>query len=154
GNPTCTSGNGEEDQFFFVGGSGLWCIRCSSYGGGERGFNTGIIYDPNLTSDWTFRFRDLRAWDNGATCGANHFCSGAGILTSGNDFSTGHAATTFILGAVLFHNAITGAGTYGGGSMEVWNATSYSTNYTAGYEGSYELDATAKDFRLYSSIDL
>ncbi len=90
-NPTCTAGNGAEDVFFSVGAYSLWCVRCISYNGGERGFNTGVINDTNMGGDYVWRFRDIVSYNHGNgpinPCNTNgHWCAGAGWDVSGNDF--------------------------------------------------------------------
>ncbi len=92
-NPTCTAGNGAEDVFFSVGAYSLWCVRCISYNGGERGFNTGVINDTNMGGDYVWRFRDIVSYNHGNgpinPCNTNgHWCAGAGWDVSGNDFET------------------------------------------------------------------
>ncbi|HSQ00678.1 MAG TPA: hypothetical protein VL049_25925 [Candidatus Dormibacteraeota bacterium] len=154
--PTCTSGAGKEDLFFLVGGRGVWCIDCQAYRGGERGVNTGVIQDSSMGGDFNFRFRNLRAWDNGATCsgGGPHYCAGAGIYISGNDFVNADVARNYVVGGVIFHNADMGAGAYGGGAIEIWNAVTYNTNWKRSDTGSYMLDRTAKDVRVFNGIDV
>lgn len=154
--PSCTNGIGKEDLFFFVGGRGVWCVDCQAYRGGERGFNTGVIQDANMGGDFVYRFRNLRSWDNGSTCVASgpHFCAAAGIDVSGNDFANGDTARNYVVGAVLFHNADMGAGAYGAGTLEVWNAVTFNTNWKRNDTGSYVIDRTARDLRVLNSIDV
>jgi hypothetical protein len=154
--PSCTSGIGREDLFFFVGGRGLWCVNCQAHGGGERGVNTGVIQDANMGGDFVYRFRNLRSWDNGASCVASgpHFCAAAGIFISGNDFANGDTSRNYVVGGTFFHNADMGAGAYGGGTLEVWNAVTFNTNWKRNDFGSYVLDRTARDIRVFNSIDI
>lgn len=154
--PGCTQGNGQEDLFFFVGGRSLWCVNCQAYRGGERGVNTGVIQDRNMGGDFVYRFRNLRAWDNGATCVGSgpHFCAAAGIYVSGNDWVDGNTARTHVVGATLVRNADMGAGAYGGGAIEVWHATTYNTNWRRQDTGSYVFDRTAKWVKLFNGVDL
>lgn len=154
--PSCTQGNGAEDLFFLVGGRSLWCVDCQAYRGGERGVNTGVIQDRNMGGDFVYRFRNLRAWENGTSCTASgpHYCHAAGIFTSGNDWVDGNTARTHVVGATLVRNADAGAGTYGGGSMEVWHATTANTSWKRGDTGSYVFDRTAKWVRLFNGIDV
>lgn len=153
---SCTNGNGREDLFFFVGGRGLWCVDCKAYRGGERGVNTGVIQDGNMGGDFIYRFRNLRAWDNGSSCVGSgpHYCAAAGIYISGNDFADANTSRNYVMGAVLFRNGDMGAGAYGGGAIEVWNALTLNTNWKRNDTGSYMFDRTARDVRVFNSIDV
>ncbi len=154
--PSCTNGEGQEDLFFMVGGRGMWCVDCQAYRGGERGVNTGVIQDGNMGGDFVYRFRNLRAWDNGSSCVGSgpHFCAAAGIDISGNDFVNADNSRNYVVGAVLFHNADMGAGAYGGGAIEVWHAVTSNTNWKRNDLGSYMLDRTARDVKVLNSIDV
>ena len=53
-----TTDFGRDDAFFFVGGKGLWCVRCKAHHNNQRGFNTGVIKNT-ANVEFNFRFRDL-----------------------------------------------------------------------------------------------
>lgn len=150
--PGCTDNFGDPDQFFFTGGRNLWCVNCTSYNSGERGANTGVIGDANMGGDFVYRFRNYVAFNNGATCNVNnHWCSGLGIDTSGNDWASNDRSRNIIVGAHLYGNKHGGEGTYGGGYQEVWHATSY--NNGTGGGANHRLRAEATNQFLFNSID-
>jgi hypothetical protein len=153
GNPSCTSGNGVTDQFFFVGGRNVWCVNCTTYNAGERGVNTGVIQDANMGGDFVYHFRNLISYGNGTTCKGSgpHFCSAAGIDTSGNDWASSDVSRNFIVGAILYGNPNAGEGTYGSGYQEVWHAVAYN-NGTAG-GANHRLRAENHNQMLFNSID-
>ena len=133
----------------------MWTVRATAYSSGDRGFNSGVVLNSSMGSDYVYHYRDIRAYNNGTTCNTGtptHWCSGAGIDTSGNDWANNDVSRNFIIGATLFGNWITAEGTYGGGYQEVWHATDYN-NGGIGYSGTHALRAEAKNQLLFNSID-
>jgi hypothetical protein len=153
-NPACTSGGGSADQFFLVGGRGLWCVNCTSYNAGERGVNTGVIQDANMGGDFVYRFRNLTSYNNGASCagGGPHYCSSAGIDTSGNDGANSDRSRNYIVGGIFWRNKSLAESTYGFGYQEAWHITAY-YNATDGGGASHALRSDANNQLLFNSID-
>jgi hypothetical protein len=150
--PSCTSGGGTADQYFFVGGRNLWCVNCMSYNAGERGVNTGVIQDANMGGDFVYRFRNLISYNNGDSCEGSgpHFCASAGIDTSGNDWKSNDTARNYIVGGIFWHNKTLAASTYGGGYQEVWNTTNYYNGFGGGH--TFPLRSEARNTLIFNSI--
>lgn len=150
-----TQASGNDDGFFFVGGRGVWCVRCVSHHNNQRGFNTGVIANT-AGNQFNFRFRNIVSYDNGQVCtpSGGVGCIGAGFEVSGNDFQTSANSFNHILGATFFHNGDTGAGNYLAATLEIWNAVFYRTHYKRQDLASVLWDTTSKQLSLFNSVDL
>ena len=42
------AGGGSADMFFLGESHGLWCVNCTAYNSGERGFDTGVLGDTSM----------------------------------------------------------------------------------------------------------
>lgn len=144
-----------DDAFFFVGGKSQWCVRCTAHHNNQRGFNTGVIADA-ANVEFNYRFRSVVAYDNGLACSLTAptlYCIGAGLYVSGNEGAAPANSNNTVVGGIFFHNADLGFGSYGQASIEVWNATTYRTNYKRAGMASVLWDTTAKQMRIFNSVD-
>lgn len=155
--PTCTRGIGSEDIFEFNDDISMWCVRCTAYNGGERGFNNGVIGNTTMGGNHVHRYRDIVSYNNGngpSPCKASgpHFCEGAGMQVSGNDYENADTTHEFVLGGITWGNFGVGIGNYTQNIMEVWNASQYRNNVGRSDEGDFNLNTTSKGFRVFNSI--
>ena len=135
--PDCIDDNrGQEDGFSFTGHVNMWCVNCTSYNNGERGFSGGVIRDWRMTSDYVAHWRNLVAYSNGLRCGGDETgngnqCSSVGFMPSGSDWYNDALSRNYVVGLISWGHKYGGASAYGGAHAEVWHADTYYNGYSS-----------------------
>src|SRR5262249_30051746 len=134
----------------------------------------GVILNANINSV-NFRWRNIQSYFNGLYCSnggepgictglhtPSYCCSGPGTATcstcfgvgfepSGDDNTTGRQVSNYVTGAVFWRNLQWGTGVYGGGRLDIWNATYFGNGWNnGGNDIMYDESGTA--MQLHNSI--